>query len=63
MGGRYQRVNVSSSGVQQVNVTQRKALGASTAVYNASLVDKPIAELATWALRLKRLSGKRQPAC
>ena len=56
MGGRYQRVNVSSSGVQQVNVTQRKALGASTAVYNASLVDKPIAELATWALRLKRLS-------
>ena len=56
MGGRYQRVNVSSSGVQQVNVTQRKTLGASTAVYNASLVDKPIAELATWALRLKRLS-------
>jgi len=52
MGGLYQRVNVSSSGVQRVNVTQRKALGASTAVFNASLFDKHMAELAMGALRV-----------
>jgi len=39
--GRYQRVGVSSSVVQQGNVPQRKALGASTAVFNASLFINP----------------------
>ena len=51
----------SKSGVQQVNVTQRKAIGASTAVFNASLVDKPMAELAMRALRLNDFSRKRPP--
>jgi len=49
--GRYQRVNVQKRGSAGY-VTQRKAHSASTAVFNASLVDKPIAELAMGALRL-----------
>jgi hypothetical protein len=52
----------AKSEVQQVNVSQRKALGASTAVFNASLVDKAMAGLATWALRSKDFLRKRQPA-
>jgi hypothetical protein len=41
----------SKSEVQQVNVSQRKALGASTAVFKDSFVDKAMTGLATWALR------------
>ena len=52
----------SKSGVQQGNVTQRKALGASTAVFYVSLVDKAMAGLAMGALRLKSLFEKT-PAC
>ena len=61
-GGGYFRY-CSKSGVQQGNVTQRKALGASTAVTNVSLVDKAMAGLAMGALWLKIFSRKRQPAC
>jgi len=51
------------SEVQQVNVTQRKALGANTAVTNVLLFDKALAGLAMGALRSTVLSRKRQSAC
>ena len=51
------------SGVQQVDVTQRKALGASTACIQVLLVDRLMAELATWALRTKGFSRKCPPTC